>query len=366
MLAVLINQVFNKSEIDETQLTCSGDPENGQESLTTGAIVMIIIISLLAFIVLLGTLIDLMKMFTARKFSVDQKPINEVDHWYPYGNGSAKSNLNADETKSLNALITFFHEFSALKTLSHIFTMENKSKSDNFQFINGIRVLSLFAVIGGHSIVFGIGYSSNPIDILSWTRNFFFQLVLNAVLSVDTFFVLSGFLTAYIFNREVERKSGLSFKMMVLYYLHRYIRLTPTFVIMVLFSIHLTPYLGNGPAFPSKQGLESAECRLHYWWTPFVYIGNFFPSEGMCLPITWYLHNDMQFHWIAPITLIPFVLGWKKIAILFGILLTLTGSGAILGILLYYPDMSLNSLTEFGATVREQYLIETDTIFISI
>jgi hypothetical protein len=25
----------------------------------------------------------------------------------------------------------------------------------------------------------------------------------------------------------------------------------------------------------------------------------------------WYLHNDMQFHWIAPITLILFVVGRK-------------------------------------------------------
>lgn len=33
--------------------------------------------------------------------------------------------------------------------------------------------------------------------------------------------------------------------------------------------------------------------------------------------MSWYLANDMQFHWIAPIMLIPFALGRKFIA--FGI-----------------------------------------------
>jgi hypothetical protein len=67
----------------------------------------------------------------------------------------------------------------------------------------------------------------------------------------------------------------------------------------------------------------------------------------MCLIVAWYLHNDMQFHWIAPLVLIPFALGRKTFSYFLTILFVFIGIGSILTILLYYPDMSLNSLTAF-------------------
>jgi hypothetical protein len=71
----------------------------------------------------------------------------------------------------------------------------------------------------------------------------------------------------------------------------------------------------------------------------------------MCLSVAWYLHNDMQFHWIAPLVLIPFALGRKTFSYFLTILFVFIGIGSILTILLYYPDMSLNSLTAFADAV---------------
>ncbi|CAF1279439.1 unnamed protein product [Rotaria sordida] len=67
--------------------------------------------------------------------------------------------------------------------------------------------------------------------------------------------------------------------------------------------------------------------------------------HDMCLDASWYLYNDMQFHWIAPLALIPFVIGRKPIAFIVATLFVLVGIGSILGILLYYPNMEVNRIT---------------------
>lgn len=239
-------------------------------------------------------------------------------------------------------------EFSAIKSLRRIFTNKettSSSNNDSFVFINGIRVLSLFWIIIAHSLLFGLSYTSNVVDILVSTRNIAFQLISSAQFSVDTFFVISGFLTAILFDRQVKKDEKLSFRFMFLYYIHRYIRLTPAFLLMVLVSINLTPYFGKGPVYPIKQGFESQGCRTQAWWTSILYIGNIVRPDDMCLNISWYLHNDMQFHWIAPLTLIPFTLGRKKLSFFITTILVMIGIGSTLTILLYYPNMSVNNPT---------------------
>jgi peptidoglycan/LPS O-acetylase OafA/YrhL len=307
------------------------------------------VISVLALLVLMGTVVDMFVMSRVRDAEKIDAPVNSLGQSGD-GKGIDILFLNGQRYEP-SATASFLAEFSALRTLRRTFTMKQKNTHETFPFLNGIRVLALFWVIIGHSLVFSLSYSSNPLDLISWTRNVFFQLIINAVLSVDTFFMLSGFLTTVLFVREVEKKGGLSFRLMVLYYVHRYIRLTPAFLLMILVSINLTPYFGHGPSYPSAVGFEAPDCRSHDWWTSIVYVGNLVKTDGMCLPITWYLHNDMQFHWIAPLSLIPFALGRKSIGFVLATVLALTGSISILSIVLYYPDMSLNSLSEFGTNV---------------
>ena len=274
-----------------------------------------------------------------------------INQWHDTTAVNKKNNGHAESvpyeknrlSSRLAFTLIFLGQFSALRTLSRIFTLKETDMNKTFAFINGIRVLSLLWVMFGHVFFYGLFYASNLIDVLSWSQNFAFQLINSGVLAVDTFFVLSGFLTAFIFVRQAT-KEKLSFHFMIVYYLHRYIRLTPTFLLVVLISITLTPYFGTGPFFPSDQGFEPTGCRDHYWWTSILYIANLVKPDDMCLSISWYLHNDMQFHWIAPLALIPFVLGKKRIGFLIVALFIFVSIGSIVGILLYYPTMPANGL----------------------
>ena len=346
----LVHTLFKTSHVTTDSLVCSSDPPNGQKGLTTGAIGTIVVISALALLVLVGTVVDM--FVTSRTSDVENidAPVSDFNH---LGDGKTmKVSLLTGKGYEPSPAASFLAEFSALRTLRRIFTIKQRHTHETFPFLNGIRVLALFWVIIGHSLVFGLSYSSNPLDLIAWTRNIFFQLIINAVLSVDTFFLLSGFLTTILFVREVEKKGKLSFRLMVLYYVHRYIRLTPALLLTILVSINLTAYFGHGPMYPSPGGFEVPDCRSHYWWTSILYVGNVVKPDAMCSPITWYLHNDMQFHWIAPLSLVPFVLGRKFIGLFLAVALALTGSISILSIILYYPDMSLNTLSEFATNVR--------------
>ncbi|CAF0927550.1 unnamed protein product [Adineta steineri] len=343
-LVSFIHTLFKNLSITQENLVCSSDLPNGQKGLTNGAIATIAILSLLGLLVLVGTIIDLISML---KFNIVHNRIisnNTYNHLVDDDDNEITTQSETHRTSK----ILFLAEFSALKSLRRIFTLEQKTNddtNDSFLFINGIRVLSLCWIIIGHSLLFNLSYTSNIIDILVSSRTFAFQLILSAHCSVDTFFVLSGFLTAILFIRQVKKEGKLSFRLMYLYYIHRYIRLTPVFLLTILVSINLTPYFGQGPIYSIEQGFESKGCRTRSWWTSILYVGNIVRPDEMCLNIAWYLHNDMQFHWIAPLTLIPFALGRRILSFIIAIIFIFIGIGSILTILLYYPNMILNTLT---------------------
>ena len=68
------------------------------------------------------------------------------------------------------------------------------------------------------------------------------------------------------------------------YYLHRYIRLTPPLIIIILISLNLTKYMGSGPFYPAN-GFEPLGCRTN-WYYNLLYINNLFdPANNVCLII---------------------------------------------------------------------------------
>ena len=118
----------------------------------------------------------------------------------------------------------------------------------NIGCLHGIRVMSLAWVVLGHVMVFLAlqGVIMNKLDVFKLESTFSFQMVVNAVLAVDTFFFMSGFLTAYLFMKECGKKKMISIKTMVLYYFHRYWRLTPPMMIWIMVVATLIKYVGQG------------------------------------------------------------------------------------------------------------------------
>ncbi|CAF1463929.1 unnamed protein product [Adineta steineri] len=262
---------------------------------------------------------------------------------------TSQSHLSLTEQTPINetthsSRVPFIVEFSIIRTLQKIFGVPKTEDKANYSFLNGMRVLALIWIILGHSLLYGRASSNNTLEVLSWTKNFAFVFITNSSFSVDTFFTLSGFLTAILFIRQVEKNTSkgepeFSVHTFIMYYLHRYLRLTPAFMLVVLVSFNLTPYFGRGPFFPSIHGFEPNGCS-QYWWTNMLYLNNLIKPQEMCLGVSWYLANDMQFHWIAPLALVPFALKRKRIAFLVVSLFILISVISTAAILIANPKMS--------------------------
>ena len=106
----------------------------------------------------------------------------------------------------------------------------------------------MFIIILGHTINFQLpgflGFDDPSVithELRSWTM----QFIAAASFAVDTFFFLSGLLTAYVLIRKID-KSGRS-PPITLSVLLRYLRLTPLLAFLVGLYGGLFKFLGKGP-----------------------------------------------------------------------------------------------------------------------
>ncbi len=94
---------------------------------------------------------------------------------------------------------------------------------------------------------------------------------------MDTFFLMSGMLATYNILKMLDNTNG-KFNILM-FYVHRYIRLTPTYAILVGISATLVSYAGNGPLWFLIEAAEE-NCRKN-WWTNLLYINNLYKTDQM-------------------------------------------------------------------------------------
>ena len=202
-------------------------------------------------------------------------------------------------------LVQLFRNFSIYHNTRKIFNME--VGKDNLSCINGIRFLSISWVLLGHTYSFILSYSlfvGNlpklylPDSILSPTA---FAAVANASPSVDTFFLIGATLLSYHTLKELDRSKGGNWRTWLIFYVHRYLRLTGVYAIIIGLHATLLKFITFQPESIASE-VTHGNCQDGWWWN-ILYINNF--QEGgtmkMCLGQTWYMANDMQFFIISPI-----------------------------------------------------------------
>ena len=294
-----------------------------------GAIIMIIVTGLFVVVVFGATIFDLslMCMENSSKTEVQIQDKLLISDKTPLISKSA-----TDRTKVYN-LIT---AFSLYKTVPVV--LSTKQPSAAITSINGLRVISMFWVMLGHTHfnwTFITAADNLKYIIFSVGRRFSYQALLNGFLSVDSFFFLSGLLVSYLTLRDMSRrKPGFKRFPILMYYIHRFLRLTPAYAFVLFGFWFLSPHLGNGPLYVQSTGDKSSQYEncAKYWWTNVLYINNLYPSKlaDECMPWTWYLANDMQFYIVAPLMIIPlfihFAFGLAVIAIFLVLNFTITAS----------------------------------------
>ena len=193
---------------------------------------------------------------------------------------------------------------------------------DHLQLFNGVRVLGMLTICFGHTYVYSF---TSPIvnlnRIYGMLQGFWHHLVFTPLLVVDIFFLMSGFLLAYLSIAEMKKRKG---KMnWLMFVVHRIIRIAPIYFFVYMIYLNLWSYMGSGPAWPLQIYDYKYACQ-EYWWSVLLFVSNFFPTDRQaCMGWGWFIANDMQFYVFSPIVLVLHykskVLGYSS---LLGLLIT--------------------------------------------
>ena len=247
------------------RVNCAEDPE-----YTASVVMTIVFCVLLVIICLLATTMETLSKYYER----DKAETVET-------NGHISMEKDVNEQMPLLSHVTtkekneglchhILHSFSMVRNIKSI--MRTKVEESDLTYLHGIRVLSLFWIILYHIYVQVLG-SLWPYDNLKDVRRSsrsLSQMILGRAYGVDTFFVLSGLLVMYTNMNKKMRNNGQTnwFK----YYLHRFWRLTPSYMFVILLVSKLRPFFGAGPVWFAAA--DTSACSDN-WWTNFLYLNNF-------------------------------------------------------------------------------------------
>ncbi|ERL84332.1 hypothetical protein D910_01752 [Dendroctonus ponderosae] len=96
-------------------------------------------------------------------------------------------------------------------------------------------------------------------------------IIANAPFSVDSFLVVTGLLVVYNFMKSQHQ--GKKFNIFT-YFRHRYIRLTPPIIPIMLACMFLLPFFGSGPYYPELDASIGRPCRRS-WWALLLHVQNY-------------------------------------------------------------------------------------------
>ncbi|PSN45475.1 hypothetical protein C0J52_08663 [Blattella germanica] len=158
--------------------------------------------------------------------------------------------------------------------------LNTDTSKETIPCLHGIRFISICWIVLGHRYMVS---TDGPAINLSFAMDFIkgakSTLVVNSQLGVDTFLVMSGFLVSYVFLKQKAKSKGKSFNI-PLFYLHRYIRLTPVLAVMVLLQVSLIDHMGSGPLWDTSNQFLTQLCKEN-WWSALLYVQNYVSGDRM-------------------------------------------------------------------------------------
>ncbi|XP_014365663.2 nose resistant to fluoxetine protein 6 [Papilio machaon] len=158
---------------------------------------------------------------------------------------------------------------------------------------NGLRSLSIIIVIMEHSLLPFVVSSENSHNFEIKYYNIICHLFIDGTLVVQTFFLMSGCLLAYNLDLLAEKKN-ISWTMIPKGIILRWLRLTPTYALVLAVTTTWLRFAGSGPLWQSTVGVEVKDCRRDGWLN-LIYLNNYI-DESQCMPQTWYIAADMQLY----------------------------------------------------------------------
>ncbi|KAH7979049.1 hypothetical protein HPB49_007934 [Dermacentor silvarum] len=221
---------------------------------------------------------------------------------------------DSDKTTTVAGYVSkAVRSFSLRRAFKKLVQMPNWGDySNELGFIHGFRVLSATWVILGHTYLIRDPHAhSNFIGFFKRLReDFLFSVQVNSFMSVETFLVITGFLSGYLVTKAP--RVHLSPVIVILIALfRRYVRLIVPMLALLGF-MYLIPALVDGPALRDYWSLFERPCTKH-WWKIVTMTENYMDnSRDLCMPHYWYIAVDFQLAIVTTVILAVITPRWPK------------------------------------------------------
>ncbi|XP_069136396.1 nose resistant to fluoxetine protein 6-like [Argopecten irradians] len=287
---------------------------------TPGTKVALAVCGIVALLVVIGTVIDIAVTYKSNQKQEDNRTSNRDADIIEAGSTTERetSQKASNQDQQPNQCSTDWRTgrlyqgiiaFSLVTNTRKL--MSTSNSTGQLTSVNGIRVLSMFWIVLGHTFMYAsksVG-AENLAKAGVLTQRVTFFVILNGNYAVDSFFVISGLLVTYVYFRNIRKNNG---KVnWFLFYFHRYWRLTPVYAFCIMFygSLFFHTLHGAVRVWQDSTMIQEWLNRCpQYWWANLLYINNFYPHYGnlgkQCFGWSWYLANDMQFYMVSPAILI--------------------------------------------------------------
>ena len=302
-------------EVDVTEAHCGSAGPKDTDSLTAGAWTMLIVISIIFTAILTQSLIEYASSRRTSSILLDGSNIQDSDMMGDYSSKSSSSK-DASKPSPRRGVAAILGCFSVAENMTELLS---RSPARTLRPLDALRAISMFWIILGHSIIFQntpeVGYANVITATQDVLQGFSSQFLVAIPFTVDTFFFLSGLLTAYVVARKsikAAREGGRFRLPIVLGVVFRWLRLAPMVAFVVGVYSTLIVYAGDGPLW-FRFVNELSVCPS-YWWTNVLFVNNFYPTnyKDQCIPWAWYLANDFQFFVIGMLVLKLYSIGWRR------------------------------------------------------
>ena len=271
-----------------------------------GTIVVIALCVILVGLVMVGTIIDIVvkilssNAITYAGSSKSENTVCSINHFKDIN----KENLSEPTKITINnsrTIKSFILSFSLYTTVPNLLTRQSPSA---LKALGGIKIICNLIIITFHVQQFTVPlfpYTLQNSYLQQLSSKLIFQPIINADFAVETFFVISGTLSAYLAFKDIERHKRFR---VAYFYLNRFFRLSPLLYLYTLIAYKLSARFGQGPAwFP----FDAHVCKDN-WQYVLLYLGNtgLIHSDLMwtCMGMTWHVATDMQMFIFSPIFII--------------------------------------------------------------
>ena len=309
----------------------------------TGTIIFIVVCAILVGLVVVGTIVDVVLWLLSSCITVtseaDDKKANKFSFW------RNTKIISKEKLLVYPTIKDFILAFSLKTTACNLMVGQSSSA---LKALGGIRIMSTLTIIMLHiyqlTPLFFPATSQNPY-LKHISSKLIFQPIMSVNFALESLFVLSGTVSAYLTFKDVEKHKRFRFKY---FYLSRFFRLLPLLYLYIFIAYKLSPQYGEGPMWYSP---VANACKTS-WWYSLLFLTNTISVNDMCLPNTWHFSADMQLFLFSPIFMMFLYHAWCVGLVV--IVMTMTVATATVGYVsvangywaaIYYNPQVLNQLS---------------------